>query len=260
MVSSNATFAQSAAVNESVPWPTALDQRRVAADFYDTYWHTIISARTPQITEYLRCERELASATIDRCGYRGLVEVGCADGTLLLSVAVGRGLDYLGVDLAADAIDRARSALAKTAVGSAVGSPHTAVVQRDVRDLAALPGTLLPRSPRLVAFPFNVLAGITTPVAALRAAAAIESDLLVFSYQTSWAASTVRRDYYRACGLTGRFNSDDRGVHFTAGLFTSSVYHEALVIGWLERLGYQVELIPFAAVGLAYHARRRAPL
>ena len=255
-MSSNAIFAKPESANPGASWSTSLDERRVAADFYEKYWHDVISARTPQITEYLRSERQLAGVTIERCGYRGLVEVGCADGTLLLPAAVGRGLDYLGVDLATEAVDQARKALAEAVASVAVGGVRAAVVQRDVRDLPALAGELLPRSPRLVAFPFNVLAGITTPVAALRAASAIESDILVFSYQTSPTASTVRGAYYRACGFTGEFTRDDRGVHFTAGLFTSSVYHEALVIGWLERLGYRVGLIPFAEVGLAYHARR----
>lgn len=255
-MSSNAIFAQPAAAKNVASWSTTLDRRRVAADFYDTYWRDIISARTPQITEYLHAERRLAGATIERGAYGGLVEVGCADGTLLLPVAVGRGLDYLGVDLAAQAVDQARSALGEAVTAAEVGSRRAAVVRCDVRDLAALPGDLLPRAPRLVAFPFNVLAGITTPVAALRAAAAIRSDILAFSYQTSPAATAVRRAYYRACGLTGEFSVDDRGVHFTAGLFTSSVYREDLVIGWFQRLGYRVELTRFAGVGLAYHASR----
>lgn len=68
-------------------------------------------------------------------------------------------------------------------------------------------------------------------------------------------ARMVRRDYYRACGFDGEFRRDNRGVHFTAGLFTSSVYRPALVVAWLNEMGYRVALEAFAGVGLAYHAR-----
>lgn len=233
-------------------WGTPLDRRRVDTGFFEAHWQSIISASTPAVAEYLRVERQLTGKTLDDDGYHGLIEVGCADGSLLMPAAVDRGLDYLGVDLAAGAVALARRVLAAMPPGR---SRRTAVLEGDVRDLPELTGWL-PAAPRLVAFPFNVLAGIPTPRAALRAAASC-GDLLVLTYQTTPAATEVRRDYYRACGFQGRFRRDRDGVHFTADLFTSSVYHQDVIVGWLEELGHRVEVQPFATVGIAYHARRR---
>ncbi|HEX8629442.1 MAG TPA: hypothetical protein VF755_14855 [Catenuloplanes sp.] len=237
-------------------WVTPLDRRRADTAFFETHWHHIIRGSTPAVAEYLHAERQLTGKTLDDDGYHGLIEVGCADGSLLMPGAIDRGLDYLGVDLAAGAVALARRALAATS--HAGRQRRTAVIEGDVRDLPTLAGRL-PAAPRLVAFPFNVLAGIPTPRDALRAADSCGGDILVLTYQTTPAATEVRRDYYRACGFQGRFRRDRDGVHFTADLFTSSVYHRDVIVGWLEELGYRVEVEPFAAVGLAYHARRRTP-
>lgn len=241
----------------SAPWSTPLDQRRAAAAFFDHHWHDIITGSTPEVAEFLHVERQLTEKVLDDFGYRGVVEVGCADGSLLMPAVRGRGLDYLGVDLAAGAVALARRALADLAPHGG-RQHHAAVIEGDVRDLPALAGDRLPAAPRLIAFPFNVLAGIPHAPEALRAADACAGDILVLTYQTTTAATGVRRDYYRACGFDGRFRRDQRGVHFTAGLFTSSVYHENVIVGWLEALGYQVDVAPFAAVGVAYHARGAA--
>lgn len=236
-------------------WLTPLDQRRADARFFEQHWRDIITGRTPEVAEFLNVERQLAEKIIDDNGYRGVIEAGCADGTLLMPAVVARGLEYLGVDLAPEAV-----ALAREALVAASGPAHRAgaAVEGDVRDLPDLDPALLPAAPRLVAFPFNVLGNIPTPRVALRAAASCAADILILTYQTSRAASAVRRDYYRACGFDGDFQRDSRGVHFRAGLFTSSVYRQELVTKWLAEFGYEVEVDRFAEVGLAYHARRRA--
>lgn len=236
-------------------WLTPLDQQRADACFFERHWRDIITGRTPEVAEFLNVERQLAEKIIDDNGYRGVIEAGCADGTLLMPAVVARGLEYLGVDLAPEAV-----ALAREALVAASGPAHRAgaAVEGDVRDLPDLDPALLPAAPRLVAFPFNVLGNIPTPRVALRAAASCAADILILTYQTSRAASAVRRDYYRACGFDGDFQRDSRGVHFRAGLFTSSVYRQELVTKWLAEFGYEVEVDRFAEVGLAYHARRRA--
>jgi hypothetical protein len=182
-----------------------------------------------------------------------------------MPVVVVRGLDYLGIDLAGAAVALAQQALTEhgSAVGASPGnssgarSPRrVAAIEGDIRNLPNVAPELLPAEPRLVAFPFNVLGNIPTPRAALRAAASCDADVLVLTYQTSRAATAVRRAYYQACGFDGGFRADHRGVHFTAGLFTSSVYRRDLLVRWLEELGYRVEIDRFAEVGAAYHGRR----
>jgi SAM-dependent methyltransferase len=234
-------------------WLTPLDQRRADACFFEQHWRDIITGRTPEVAEFLNVERQLAEKIIDDNGYRGVIEAGCADGTLLMPAVVARGLEYLGVDLAPGAVALARLALA---VASAPSHRAGTAVEGDIRDLPDLDPVLLPAAPRLVAFPFNVLGNIPTPRVALRAAASCAADILILTYQTSDAAGEVRRAYYRACGFDGDFQHDSRGVHFRADLFTSSVYRQELVVKWLAELGYEVEVDRFAEVGLAYHARR----
>jgi hypothetical protein len=208
------------------------------ASFFDTAWRRIIATRPAAVRAHLDAERRLAQSVLP--AYRGLVEVGCADGSLLLPVARRCGVDYLGLDLAAGAVAATRAAGADA-------------VHADVLELARLP---LLAGPLLVAFPFNVFGNLPEPRRALDAVAATAADALVLTYDTGPQAAAVRAEYYRACGLAGELVDDETGVHFTSAPFTSSVYHRAVLTGWLAERGYRVTVRPYGAVGLAYHGVR----
>jgi hypothetical protein len=203
---------------------------------FDDLWSTIIGVQPPAVRAHLAAERALAAPVIG--GYRALVEVGCADGSLLLPSARQRGVDYLGIDLAADAV------AATLAAGGAA-------VRADVVDLATLP---LPEGPVLVGYPFNVFGNLPEPQRALAATAAVGADALLLTYRTDARAAAVRAEYYAACGLPGKLTTDETGVHFTSGGFLSSVYHPEVLAAWLAAHGYHVAVTPYGAVGLAYHA------
>jgi hypothetical protein len=205
------------------------------AAFFEEAWERIITTQPPAVRTHLDAERRLASTLL--AGYTGLVEVGCADGSLLRPVAPR---EYLGIDLAEGAVAATRAA-------------GGAAVRADVVDLGTL---ALPGGPLLVAFPFNVFGDLPDPGRALDAVAAIGADALVLTYDTSARAAAVRADYYSACGLKGDLITDEVGVHFTAPPFTSSAYHRPVLHGWLAARGWRVTVRAYGAVGLAYHAAR----
>ncbi|MCW6004381.1 class I SAM-dependent methyltransferase [Micromonospora sp. CPCC 205371] len=185
---------------------------------------------------HLDAERRLASTVAAR--YRSLVEVGCADGSLLLPVARRLGLDYLGVDLAAGAVEATR----------ALGAD---AVQADACDLAALP---LPAGPLLIGYPFNVFGNLPDPPEALAAAAATRAGSPVPTLHPSPAAAALRTGDYAACDLPGELTTDETGVHFLSGTFRSSVYHPEVTTAWLSAAGYHVTVTPYGLAGLSYHA------
>ncbi|MEJ3746687.1 hypothetical protein WEI85_25790 [Actinomycetes bacterium KLBMP 9797] len=207
-----------------------------AALSFEHLWSTIIATQPPAVRAHLDLERGLAASVLS--GYRALVEVGCADGSLLLPVARRLGLDYLGLDLAGAAVATTRAA-------------GGAAVRADVVDLGTL---ALPAGPLLVAYPFNVFGNLPEPHRALAATAAAGADALVLTYRTDARAAAVRAEYYAACGLPGALTTDEAGVHFASGGFRSSVYHQEVLTAWLTSHGYQVTVAPYGTAGLAYHA------
>jgi hypothetical protein len=210
--------------------------------FFERHWSVIVSTRPAAVRDGLRAERAYADRLLRRSAYRSLVEVGCADGSLLLDTAIDHGLGYVGLDLAEGAVAATRARLA--------GAGGTAL-RADVCDLPDL--AVQPQSPALIAFPFNVFGNLPDPQRALSAVAAVGADILLLTYDTGTAAGAVRGEYYAACGLAGALTRDQAGVHFVAGDFRSSVYHPPVLSGWLHRHGFQVAVGRYGAVGLAYH-------
>jgi hypothetical protein len=235
-----------------------MDEHRERTGFFDASWRTIIETRTPAIAAHRQAERALAERLIDAGGYRMVIEGGCADGSLLLDLIVPRGLGYLGVDLAGEAAALAAVRLSIVAAGLPPG-PVRMAVDDDIREADKVVARYrIPTDGLLLALPFNVLGNIPSPSQVFVAAARCPADVLVLTFDTTPAADQVRVAYYEACGFTGRLDRDELGVHFAAGLFTSSVYHPAVVEGWLVAAGYGIHVERFGAAGIAYWGRRTA--
>jgi hypothetical protein len=240
---------------------TDLDAEREATGFFEKTWRPIVENQPDAVVEHLTAERELVGSLLISCGYRTVVEAGCADGSLLAPVVLGAGATYLGLDVADGAVQactvRLRN-LAEAVAARGMSMPAAVVRRADIRDLpAVLGGRGAPSTPPvLVAFPFNVLGNIPSPESALSAAVSVSADVLLLTYNTGTRARALREEYYRACGFDGRFTVDDTGVHYEDGLFTSSVYHEPVLTGWLTDLGYAGTVEEYGEVGLAYHGRR----
>jgi hypothetical protein len=238
-----------------------LDADRLAAGFFEKTWQPIIANQPDAVVEHLDAERAFVASLIVPSAYRTVVEAGCADGSLLASVILGAGATYLGLDVADGAV-RACTArlrnLAEAVSARGLSMPAAVVRRADIRDLPAVLGSRGAPStpPVLAAFPFNVFGNIPEPRDAVKAAASVSADALILTYDTGTGARRLREEYYRACGFAGGFSTDDTGVHYEDELFTSSVYRQPVLTGWLEELGYAVTVTPYGQVGLAYHARR----
>jgi hypothetical protein len=222
-----------------VTWSTPLDERRTSARFFDTTWQSLVDGVTPAVRAHLAAERALVAGRLG--GYRAVVEGGCAGGGLLLPVIAAAGLVYLGLDRAPGAVVATRAAGGDAVCG-------------DVRDVDRL-ATDLPR-PALLALPFNVFGNIPGPREVLAAAARAGTDVLVLTYRDSALALDVRASYYRACGFDGAFRTDPDGVHFDAGLFSSTAYRPELLREWLTGAGYEVGEQEYGAIGLAVSGAR----
>jgi hypothetical protein len=222
-----------------VTWSTPLDDRRASAGFFDTTWRALVDGVTPAVRAHLAAERALVAARLGR--YRAVVEGGCAAGDLLRPVVAAAGLAYLGLDRAPGAVAATRAAGGDAICG-------------DVRDVDRLAADL-PR-PALLALPFNVFGNIPEPREVLAAAVRAGTDVLVLTYRASPLAQQVRASYYRRCGLDGTFRTDSAGVHFDAGLFSSTAYRPGLLRDWLAGAGYQVREQEYGAIGLAVSGAR----
>ena len=218
---------------------------QVRAGLYEASWAPMIDVRVPDVLAHLAAERRLAEKLIESGGYRALVEVGCADGSLLLPAAARQRLHYLGIDLAAGAVRAAREALRDLA---ATGS----VTQADAAELPGLTAGL-PR-PLLVAFPFNVIGILPDPRSVL--ADCRDAEVLVLTYDTGEQAAALRSRYYREAGFIGSMTRDQEGVHFAAGDFASSVFEPPVITGWLRELGFEVSVHRYGVAGLAYLGER----
>ncbi len=233
------TAAGPAAGRCPVTWSTPLDERRASAGFFDTTWRSLVDGVTPAVRAHLAAERTLIAGRL--AGYRAVVEGGCAGGTLPLPVITTAGLDYLGLDRAPGAVAATRAAGGDAVCG-------------DVRDVDRL-AAQLPR-PALLALPFNVFGNIPEPREVLAAAVRAGTDVLVLTYRDSPLALRVRAGYYRRCGLTGVFRTDEAGVHFDAGLVSSTAYRPGLVREWLAGAGYEIREQEYGAIGLAVSGAR----
>jgi hypothetical protein len=237
---------------------TDLDAERLATGFFEQTWQPIVANQPDAVREHLAAERSLVATVLADGSYRTVVEAGCADGSLLASVILSAGVGYLGLDVADGAVRACATTLRGLAESAGRALPPAVARRADIRDLpAVLGGRGVPSAPPvLVAFPFNVFGNIPEPRYAVKAASSVSADALILTYDTSTDARALRAEYYRACGFGGVFATDSTGVHYEDGLFTSSVYRQSVLTGWLEEFGYAVTVIPYGRVGVAYHGRR----
>ncbi|MGH8931973.1 MAG: hypothetical protein ACRDZO_15460, partial [Egibacteraceae bacterium] len=202
-----------------------------AERFFEENWTRILVNQPPAVRAHLDAQRQLARELLTTRRYDLVIEVGCADGSLLMPTIVGLGRRYLGVEIAKGAVDDAGQRLA--AMPRRPGQ-RAEVVHGDIRHLDAIAAESdLVRGSVLVAFPFNVFGNIVEPRQVLATTAAHDLDVLIITYDTSPAARDLRAEYYRACGLSGDFTTGATGARFASGPFTSSVYHPSVLRRWL---------------------------
>jgi hypothetical protein len=210
--------------------------------FFSAHWSDLAHKLPGELVAHLRSERETLTKVLDDAAYAGVIEAGCADGSLMWPVVRDRGLRYFGVDLAGPAIDVLRTQL----------PDGSQAVRGDVVDLPRLVHDWDAPAPWLTVFPFNLIGVLVAPHQALRAVAEAGSDILVLAYRAGEEVREARRKYFDRCGLTGVFTEDGDGQHFHAPGYTSSALDPKIITAMLEQAGFAVsEAGPHGLYGLS---------
>jgi SAM-dependent methyltransferase len=231
--------------------------------FFDANWADIVNQRPDGVRTHLDTERRLIRDLVPRGDYRAVLEVGCGDGSLLLPEVAALGVRYIGIDLAEEAVAAAERRAAELRTAGAGGrgvsrrAPDITLACADIAELPTLaPRLRLPGSGLLVAFPFNVFGNLPEPWTVVADVAALGADLVIGTYDTTPAASALRAEYYRACGLRGAIVIDERVARFRSGAFRSDVYRPAVLRARLTAHGYAVTQVRHGTAGLLCWAVR----
>jgi hypothetical protein len=216
----------------------------------DSDWRRFVELQNlpPAIRMHLQSERDLLADVLRSGDYRVVIEAGCADGSLFMPTVVAAGLDYIGVDVVAQAATATRHAIAKRVL--CPGQRATAV-HGDARDLQSIDGLAVSPERPLVVLPFNLFGIVSRPHEMLRSAAAIGADIMIFTYQQSAGAGAARADYFRRGGWPGGEVVMSDGTHYQGHHFISSVYAPDTLQQWLHAAGYHSALTPYGEIGLA---------
>ena len=233
--------------------PVARVTRPATRRFFERHWSAIVGRLPAAVRDHLAGERRVVRGILGVGRYDVVLEVGCAGGDLLLPEVIAGGLRYVGIDLAEGAVRAARRR-ADDAVRAGSRDPGRVSVHR--ADIAELPELArrwgLPGSGLLVAFPFNVFGNLPEPWTVVGRVAERRADLVIGSYDTSDAATALRAEYYRACGLRGTMAADEHGVRFRSGAFRSDVHHPEVVRARLSEHGFEVTESRHGVAGLVY--------
>jgi hypothetical protein len=238
-------------MTDTYGWPSTMTAIDPHDDLdMDSDWQRLVAPEhlPPAIRAHLRAERGLLASVLRTGGYRVVIEAGCADGSLCLPVVLSCGLDYIGVDVVAQAAAATRRAI----TGYRLRPGQRAVaVHGDARALQAIDG--LGRAPErpLVVLPFNLFGIVSRPYEMLQSAAAIGADVLILTYRLTPEASAARARYFTLGGWPGSEVELSDGVHYQGDHFISSVYSPETLRRWLVEAGFQPTMQPFGDIGLA---------
>lgn len=231
-------------------WPSTMTATTDPHDDLDmdSDWRRFVAAENlpAAIRAHLDAERDFLTGVLSTGAYHVVIEGGCADGSLFLPVVMDSGVDYIGVDVVAQAV----SATAKAIRARPLRAGQRAIaVQGDIRALTEIDGLSRLHGRTLVVLPFNLFGIVARPYEALTSAAAIGADVLIFTYQLLPEASEARADYFRLCGWAAHEVELSDGLHYQGDHFISSVYTPAKLAEWLTQAGFQASEAHYGEIG-----------
>ncbi|MFE2140782.1 class I SAM-dependent methyltransferase [Streptomyces sp. NPDC059456] len=175
-----------------------LDRSRGNGAFYRARGASSImrAAHFPdEVLAFFQMENLAAMETIATYGCSDLVELGCYDGRSL-EIARAAGIDYLGIDLNTAAVDLLHQRIADERLqGRARARVGDATRSQDWMGEVTGPRPL-------VLLPFNLLGNFPDPTVLLRSVEQVGGIALLSVFAETPRATSVRRDYYRACGIS----------------------------------------------------------
>jgi SAM-dependent methyltransferase len=201
---------------------------------------------TPMIERFLTEDR--AAVARLATGRRLLVDVGCSAGRYL-DLALELGIDYLGVDVSSSLVAQGRLRVERLGI-----SPNRhRFVGGDAGDLSRVltgAGLDLPARDTIVIFGFSLLSALDDLEYVAESLRRLDRPFAATLYETTAAATAMRLDYYRHCGLMPvTIERDDRGVWLcTADYRTVAPWRSYLIELW-QRHGLNVKIEPMSELG-----------
>jgi hypothetical protein len=214
---------------------------------------------TQAIKTYLELESGILKTLLSTSYYSRVVELGCANGSLLMPTVISMNYNYLGIDFSPNAVHEASRVL-KQWKRKTHYKAKADVLQADI---CRIPHQLLEdfQNPKtIIVFPFNIFGSLFScyPDILLSTLCRYKLDVLIFSYQVSLNATRHRAEYYSQCGFRNLQKDEFEQVgvlfHSDDGLY-SYAYQPHLIQEWLKKAGYSINKVnEFGQIGIIYSA------
>ena len=202
--------------------------------------------RTPAIERYLA--QDQAAVARLAAGKRLLVDVGCSAGRYL-DLAIGLGIGYLGVDISANLIAEGRLRVER----HGISPDRYRFVPGDAGRLSRVlteAGLDMPSRDTIVIFGFSALSALDDLDSVARSLRRLGLPFAATLYETTTAATAMRLDYYRHCGLEPvTIEHDNRGVWLCTAGYRTLAPRRSYLIGLFQRNGLSVRIEPMSELG-----------
>jgi hypothetical protein len=187
-------------------------------DYYTTVDNgSVMSSRNfnDGVVAFLRAEAAFVSKVLSENEYATLVELGC-DKAQNRELARLYSIGYVGMDIRGHVID---------ALHESETNRDAIYIHGDLNDIARHLPRRLACAKTLCLLPFNLIGNLGDSGRFFFTYAKVGVDIVISSWQRSFAASAWRKDYYERCGLTGvHFSERDDACTFGLSGFQSHAY------------------------------------
>lgn len=159
------------------------------------------SCLTPEVREYLAEEDTRVGQVVDADDLLDtIIEVGCGYGRYL-DFAAEHGLRYVGVDIVDWMVDLARARYTALAATTNLQAGFLRACASELPYALSRGSFAVEPNRALVLFPFNCLGNVEALDDAIDCLRALGSQIAVSGFLDHDAATRVRTEYYRECGL-----------------------------------------------------------
>jgi hypothetical protein len=201
---------------------------------------------TPMIERYLAQDQAAVARLAE--GKRVLVDVGCSAGRYL-HLAIGLGIDYLGVDISSNLVAQGRLRVER----HGISPDRYRFVPGDAGDLSGVlagAGLDIPSRDTIVIFGFSALSALDDLDSVAESLRRLDLPFAATLYETTTAATAMRLDYYRHCGLGPvTIEHDDRGVWLRTIGYRTLAPRRSYLIELFQRHGLNVRIEPMSELG-----------
>ena len=228
-------------------------KRKITVDeFYAEEGQKLINAclYPDTIKQHLMLEKLKIRDTLKNKKYDAVIEVGCMDGSLHFDVISECDVNYFGIDLINQTIEKFKD---KISIISSTKFMRAQVL--DINQLRVISTEINHIAKKtLVIFPFNSFGNLHSPAEALSEIRYCGYDVCILTYQTNRIAFTEREIYYTNCrykNLTSDVNQHGALFSSADGLY-SYAYHANFVQNSFQVNQFKFQEEKFGEIGVAY--------